>query len=181
VMGFTKAPGRIAQHSPARECRVSVAKRTESRQGRHESPESRLRIHIVFSTKDRPPTIPRELIHRLWAYIAGIIKKLGVKSYAIGGTSDPIHIFIGLPATANLAEIVQKIKANSSRWVHKESNVVLFAWQEGYAAFSVSMSHSETTIGYIDNQARHHERKDFKTEMDAILEKRGTCAVPTGT
>ncbi len=94
---------------------------------------------------------------------------------------DHVHIFIGLPATANLAEIVQKIKANSSRWIHEESNVALFAWQKGYAAFSVSMSHSETTIGYIDNQTRHHERKDFKAEMDAILEKLGICGVPAGT
>ena len=139
------------------------------------------RIHIVFSTKDRRPTIPHELLHRLWAYIAGITKRLDAKPYAIGGMCDHVHIFIGLPATANLAEIVQKIKANSSRWIHEESNVALFAWQEGYAAFSVSMSHSETTIGYIDNQARHHERKDFKAEMDAILEKLGICGVPAGT
>ncbi len=139
------------------------------------------RIHIVFATKDRRPTIPDELLHRLWAYIAGIIKKLGAKPYAIGGTRDHVHVFIGLPATTNLAEIVQKIKANSSRWMHEQDNAASFIWQEGYAAFSVSMSHSETTIGYIDSQAQHHERKDFKTEMDAILERLGISAVPAGT
>jgi putative transposase len=90
-------------------------------------------------------------------------------------------MFIGLPGTANLAEVVQKIKANSSRWMHEQANVGSFIWQEGYAAFSVSMSHSEATIAYIDNQAQHHEKRDFKTEVEATMERHGFCAVPTGT
>ncbi len=125
--------------------------------------------------------IPEQLLPRLWAYVAGIIKKLDAKTYAIGGTKDHVHLFLGLPATATLAEIVQKIKANSSRWIHEDANVGEFAWQEGYAAFSVSMSHSEATIRYIDNQAQHHLKKDSRAEIAAILEKHGLSAVPTGT
>jgi len=139
------------------------------------------RIHIVFGTKDRRSIIPDSLLPRLWAYIAGIIKNLGAKAYAVGGTGDHVHIFLGLPATMNLAETVQKIKANSSRWMHDEAGVKRFSWQEGYAAFSVSMSHSDATIAYIDRQADHHKKRGFGAEMEALLAKVGFSAVPGGT
>lgn len=87
----------------------------------------------------------------------------------------------GLPATVNLAGAVQKTKANSSRLMHNEAGVELFAWQEGYAAFSVSMSHSDSTITYINQQAEHHRKRDLNAEMEALLGRLGFCAVPAGT
>ena len=81
----------------------------------------------------------------------------------------------------NLAETVQKIKANPSRWMHDEAGVKRFSWQEGYAAFSVSMSHSDATIAYIDRQADHHKKRGFGAEMEALLAKVGFSAVPGGT
>ena len=139
------------------------------------------RVHIVFGSKDRRSMIPDIQLRRLWAYISGIIRNLGAKAYAVGGTKDHVHIFLGLPATMNLAEIVQKIKANSSRWMHEDAGVKLFSWQEGYAAFSVSMSHSDATIAYIDQQTEHHKKRDFSGEMEALLEKLDLRAVPGGT
>jgi REP element-mobilizing transposase RayT len=35
-------------------------------------------IHVVFSTKDRRNVISREFQPRMWAYVAGICKKLGI-------------------------------------------------------------------------------------------------------
>jgi len=125
--------------------------------------------------------IPHTHLHRLWAYIAGIITNLGTKAYAVGGTKDHIHIFLGLPATMNLAETVQKVKANSSRWMHDDAGVKLFLWQEGYAAFSVSMSHSDATIVYIERQTEHHKKRDFRQEMQDLSVKLGFSAVPGGT
>ena len=125
--------------------------------------------------------IPDIQLPRLWAYIAGIIKNLGIRAYAVGGTKDHVHIFLGLSATMNLAEVVQKIKANSSRWMNYDAGVKGFRWQEGYAAFSVSMSHSDATIAYIDRQADHHKKRGFGAEMEALLAKVGFSAVPDGT
>ncbi len=139
------------------------------------------RVHIVFGTKGRLPMIPDIQLRRLWAYISGIIKNLGAKTYAVGGTKDHVHIFLGLPATMNLAETVQKIKANSSRWMHDEAGVKFFSWQEGYAAFSVSMSHSDATIAYIDQQTEHHKKRNYSAEMETLIAKFGFSVVPDGT
>jgi hypothetical protein len=85
---------------------------------------------------------------------------------------DHVHVFIGLPGTIGLSEAVQKIKANSSRFLH-EKDVKGFAWQEGYGAFSVGVSQSDATIRYIRTQAQHHAKRDFRAEFAAMLAAHG--------
>jgi putative transposase len=48
-----------------------------------------------------------------------------------------------------------------------------FAWQEGYGAFSVGISGVDATINYIRNQTEHHERRSFRAEFMAMLQKHG--------
>ncbi len=49
-------------------------------------------------------------------------------------------------------------------WMKKQ-NCTKFAWQGGYAAFSVSESVVETTINYITNQEEHHKKMSFTEEV----------------
>src|SRR5258707_11563856 len=52
---------------------------------------------------------------------------------------------------------MQFIKGGSSAWAHETfSPLRQFAWQSGYGAFSVSISHVPETISYIQNQVQHH-------------------------
>ena len=44
-----------------------------------------------------------------------------------------------------------------------------FAWQNGYAAFSVSQSKVDTVTNYIRNQKEHHTKKSFKEELVEFL------------
>jgi REP-associated tyrosine transposase len=50
---------------------------------------------------------------------------------------------------------------------------VRFAWQEGYAAFSVSSSQEGHTVQYINSQEQHHAKRDFAQELRLLLEKHG--------
>jgi REP element-mobilizing transposase RayT len=139
------------------------------------------RVHIIFSTKERRSVIAAERQARTWEYMAGIARNVHAKVFAIGGTGDHAHLLLGIPATEKLAEIVQKSKANSSRWLRTEG-VARFEWQAGYGAFSVSVSLMDTTIEYIRNQPEHHKRNSFEEEWKAILARHGIeCAVPDGT
>ena len=44
-----------------------------------------------------------------------------------------------------------------------------FAWQGGYAVFSVSQSLLDRTIEYIRNQVEHHKKQSFKEEYLEFL------------
>jgi hypothetical protein len=56
-------------------------------------------------------------------------------------------------------------------WVHEEIGNRDFAWQEGYAAFTVSPSARVAVKGYIVRQAEHHRRKDSRTELLELLKQ----------
>jgi len=126
-------------------------------------------VHIIFSTKNRAPTISASLRPRLWNYIVGICRNQKIFCHAIGGTADHLHLLIQIPADSSLAKSVNAIKANSSRWMTQ--NGPKFAWQENYAAFSVSHSLLPAVIRYISTQETHHRRMDFSTELLALLKK----------
>ena len=127
--------------------------------------------HVVFSTKDRRGLIPIELQPRLIAYFGGIVRKLGADSLAIGGTTNHVHILLSLPPSARLAEVVQKLKANSSRWMGEQG--IEFEWQKGYGAFSVSPSMLPTVKAYVENQEEHHRARSFEDEFLTLLRKSG--------
>ena len=128
-------------------------------------------VHVVFSTKDRKKVMDREFRPRLWAYIAGICANLGIYVHSVGGTEDHIHLLIQVPPVLALSKAVATIKANSSRWASEEGRK--FAWQQGYGAFSVSVSVMPVVLRYIRNQDEHHKKMDFKAELVALLKKHG--------
>jgi putative transposase len=126
-------------------------------------------IHVVFSTKDRSKLIPKEFQPRLWAYAAGICKKEGIFVHAIGGMEDHIHVLVQIPPTLALAKAVNALKSNSSRWANEQG--CAFAWQQGYAAFSVSASNVPAVVRYIQNQEAHHKKMNFEAEFLALLKR----------
>ena len=133
-------------------------------------------LHVVFSTRERKPTIPAASFGELWAVLAGIGRNHRLTMIKVGGMTDHVHILFALPADVMLAHAVQVLKANSSRWMHER--VPKFAWQEGYGAFSVSASLAGAVKKYIGNQAEHHERRSFEEEFVTLLKKSGVAYDP---
>ena len=131
-------------------------------------------IHYIFSTKNREKIIKSELQERLWAYMGGIARENNMKALAIGGIEDHVHLLISLPATLSIAKTIQLIKGGSSKWVHDTfPDQNHFKWQEGYGAFSVSISRVSDTIAYIRRQQEHHSKKSFHKEYITFLKKHG--------
>ena len=131
-------------------------------------------VHCIFSTKGRVPSINPDLETRLWPYVGGIARENRMKALAIGGTVDHIHALLSLPSTLPVAKAVQLIKGGSSKWVHDSfPDSQNFGWQEGYGAFSVSVSQVERTVSYINGQKDHHRKQSFQEEFLDFLVKHG--------
>jgi putative transposase len=128
-------------------------------------------IHLVFSTKDRRKLITRKFQPRLWAYAAGICKHDGIFVHAVNGMDDHIHLLVRIPPVLSVAKAVGAIKSNSSRWANEQSEKL--AWQQGYAAFSVSASNVSAVIRYIQTQETHHKKMTFEAEFLSLLKKHG--------
>ena len=132
-----------------------------------------LHYHLVFSTKNREPAIATEWRARLHEYLGGTIRGLGGFPEGIGGVADHVHLLVGLKATHGLADVMRELKKASSAWLHEEIGLRAFAWQEGYAAFTVSATSREAVRHYIANQEEHHRIKSFQEELVEMLNKAG--------
>jgi len=132
-----------------------------------------LHYHLVFGTKDRVACINPEWRSRFHDYLGGTIRGLGGYPAGVGGVADHVHLLVGLKATHCLADVMRELKKASSAWVHEEIGLRPFAWQEGYAAFSVSATSRDAVRRYIANQKEHHRVKSFREELVELLDKAG--------
>jgi len=137
---------------------------------------SRNYVHLVFGTKGRRPWIPAPLQENLWRYLAGIARQYGIETAAVGGRADHVHLLLCLPPKISVATVVRALKANSSKWMNEQGH--LFAWQQGYGSFSVSVSKVNDVAAYIRGQNEHHRRLDFRAELFALFRRHGIPFTP---
>ena len=135
---------------------------------------SQILLHVVFSTKQRRPCITPDIRARLYEYVGGILRAEKGRLYAIGGMPDHLHMLLRWRTDGAVSDLMRTAKARSSRWVHDTfPDSRAFAWQEGYAVFSVSKSSQANVKAYIDTQAEHHKKRDFAEELLALLHAHG--------
>jgi putative transposase len=137
-----------------------------------------LHYHIVFSTKARQPSIDPSWRLRLHEYLGGCANGLGGQSLGVGGTSDHVHMLVGLRSTHRLSDFMRELKKASSAWVHGDVGLRSFGWQEGYGAFTVSPHAGGQVRSYIANQEEHHRTCTFREELVAFLERAGVSYDP---
>jgi REP element-mobilizing transposase RayT len=136
---------------------------------------SRIWLHIVFSTKERraylqDPTIRDEMFHMLGHHA----EQAGCPPARVGGWCDHVHVLCGLSRTLAVADLVETLKRETSKWVKRRvAELGLFHWQNGYGAFSASQSLVDQVIEYIDRQPEHHRTMTFQEEFRAICARHG--------
>jgi putative transposase len=130
-----------------------------------------LHAHLIFATKGRAPIIETAWREDLHAYLGGIARGLGAKPVAIGGVEDHVHLLVGLRPTHNISDFVREVKKASSVWASGRQSA--FAWQDGYAALSVSRADIDRLTAYISQQESHHKKVSSAEELRAILEEFG--------
>jgi REP element-mobilizing transposase RayT len=129
-------------------------------------------MHIVFSTKDRYPFFSDEIMKSLHAYLAEVARNRECECYRVGGVADHVHLALRLSRTMTIAKLVEDLKTSSSKWLKTQSGeLVNFAWQRGYGAFSVGPMDLPALEKYIDQQKEHHRVKTFQEEYRAFLTK----------
>ena len=139
-----------------------------------------LLYHVVFSTKERRPFISADVKPRLHGYLGGIAKDIDCIPLKIGGVADHVHLLLKIPPKLAVSEVLRLLKCNSSGWVHTEfPQLKMFAWQEGYGAFTVSASKKPDAESYIASQEEHHRQRSFQDEFLSLLERHEVEFDPT--
>ena len=127
-------------------------------------------LHIVFSTKNRQAFL-REPKFRVEVFriLAHYVKDTKCIVATVGGWEDHVHLLVGLSRTKTIADLLEHIKTESSKWAKDaEHGNSLFSWQAGYGAFSVSHSVVPNVVKYIKQQDRHHAEQSYQDEYRRI-------------
>jgi putative transposase len=133
-----------------------------------------LLAHLVFSTKNRTPIITPEIEPQLFAYIGGILKAYESRLLDAGGRSDHVHLLVSQSKNIALSKLMKELKQSSSVWIKTADRRFRdFQWQEGYAAFSISLREVPGLKRYIANQKEHHRKQTFKQELLKFLDEYG--------
>jgi REP element-mobilizing transposase RayT len=132
-------------------------------------------LHLIFSTKGREPLlVDGGFRNRTHAYLAGSCQQYDSPAVLIGGVADHVHVLNRLGRAVDVATLVRELKRDSSKWIEEEDvRLAAFHWQNGYGAFSVSPSHLDVLIGYIEAQEEHHRTVSFQDEFRRICAKYG--------
>ncbi len=104
-------------------------------------------IHIVFAVRGREHLLVKEIRDRIFEYISGTKRGLGLFPLAVKRYSDHVHIFFELPPDQSVSKIVQQIKINSSKWINEQGFFSRkFHWQNGFGGLSYSRSQRRHVI-----------------------------------
>lgn len=133
---------------------------------------TQMNVQAVFAVKGRENFLQSNFRNKLFEYLSGILKGIGQFPLAVNGDKDHVHIFFELNPTTSVSDVMEKVKANSSKWINENHFIPgKFEWQRGYGGFTYSKSQRQNVINYIISQEHHHHQKSFKEEYLELLHK----------
>jgi putative transposase len=122
-------------------------------------PFCQLFYHLVWSTKNRQPSLTSEVEPIIHGYLRSKAVGLGATLFALNGVADHVHLVVSIPAKIAVATFVGQIKAVASTKFNKaDSNRPPFYWQEEYGAFSFDAKRLPNYIAYVQRQKEHHRQ-----------------------
>ena len=132
-------------------------------------------LHIVFSTKVRKAYLQAENFRgEMFCMLAHHVKECGCVSASVGGYVDHVHLLVGLSRTITIANLVERIKTETSRWAKSiPGSTATFSWQSGYGVFSVSHSRHDEVERYIRDQRVHHTSVSYQEEYRKLCQRHG--------
>lgn len=135
---------------------------------------NKLWIHAIWATKNRQELIDYSIEKKVYDYIREELIEIACPVRIINGMPDHIHVLFLLNPQKSITDVIKQIKGSSSHSINGE-NLILekFAWQTGFAAYSVSESQLNTVYNYIKNQKQHHLKKNGQDEFDEFVKLHG--------
>ena len=127
-------------------------------------------IHFIWTTRDRLPLIEEKHERVLHDCLARVALGHQCSVIALNGTSDHVHLLLGVPPTLTLSFLVQQLKGVSSHMANTELGFDgTFKWRGSYAAFSVSHYNVKKVATYIRHQKEHHNTGKLVARYEADL------------
>ncbi len=129
-------------------------------------------LQMVFAVKYRKAVLQKAWRDEVFGVIGNLINEANCKTIIVNGVEDHVHCFVGQRPSVSVSDLMQKVKAKSSKYINEHSlTPEKFEWQEGYGVFSYHQSQLDTIYKYIQHQEAHHQKQSFKEEYLVLLKE----------
>jgi putative transposase len=115
--------------------------------------------HVVWTTRERRPTITATLARVLDRVLRSIAHQERAEILELGMVSTHVHLLVRAHTMTVIPRLLQRLKGASSALACKELGLPWekqLRWAHGYAIQTVSPRMVETVRGYVHLQARRH-------------------------
>jgi putative transposase len=118
----------------------------------------RLLVHIVWTTRDRGPTIDQARAAYLWEHLPIIARQERARILELGMVSTHVHLLIRLHPSTVIPRLLQRMKGGTANAInrHERSGAPALRWAKGYSLTSVSPHHLEAAATYVRRQPNRH-------------------------
>ncbi|MBK1618455.1 IS200/IS605 family transposase [Lamprobacter modestohalophilus] len=125
-----------------------------------------IKLHIVFVTKYRRPTLTPELLAYLETAFAEILSAWRCRLIEFGGEVDHVHLLIDIHPALDLSVLINNLKTASARRARNRFAEHLGAfyskplfWHRAYFVGSVGGMTLETVRDYVQAQGTKEQRR----------------------
>ena len=127
-------------------------------------------IHAIWATKNRIPLIAAPIEKQVFNFMRRQFEESGCPVRIINGMPDHVHCLFLLNPQKSISEVIKQVKGSTSHFINEQDLIKeKFAWQTGYASYSVSESVLKKVFQYIEQQKQHHAKKSFQQEYDEFI------------
>jgi REP element-mobilizing transposase RayT len=131
-------------------------------------------IHAIYATKGREPLIHPDIEQQVYDHQKAELLLMDCPVRIINGMPDHVHLLFLQNPKLPITDIIKQVKGNTSHWLNEQQLIQeRFAWQTGYAAYSVSESQLEKVYQYILHQKQHHSQNTFEDEYHKFVTLHG--------
>ena len=118
----------------------------------------RLHYHLIWSTKDREPSLTLEREKMFYGVLYKKAEELDLKIHAAGNVEDHAHVVASIPPKLSIANCVRHLKGASAFAInHMDGSDGQFKWQAGYGALTIGEKSLEIVMEYAARQKEHHK------------------------
>ena len=118
-----------------------------------------LYYHIVWTTRNRRPTITRDVAGLLDSVLRAICHQERSTIMALGMVTTHVHLLVRAHTMTNIPRMLQRLKGGTSVLANRELELPIkrqLRWAQGYAIQTVSPRSLDPVRDYVLNQAHHH-------------------------
>jgi putative transposase len=139
----------------------------------------RIWIHAIWSTKDNLPLLHPSIEKSVHFYLSSKFEEAGCQVRIINGMPDHVHCLFQQNPLKSVSDVLKYVKSGTSHWINHQGMLKeRFAWQKGYAVYSVGTAGLEWVQHYIAEQKTHHRKKTYREESTHFMRMHGLDEEP---